>query len=180
MDGAHADLVVRAAEAAYVYERAYHGCSQCVLAALQESLGVGGRDSFKAATALAGGIARMGSTCGALAGGIMGVSLAFGREVLEDSATSPGYARAMELGGELCRRFEKEFGSTQCWDIQRSLFGRSFDLRDPAEREAFRQAGGYEKCPYVAGKAAELAAAVILEAGFEPRRAPRGPLSVAA
>jgi C_GCAxxG_C_C family probable redox protein len=169
MDGAHADLVVRAAEAAYIYERTYHGCSQCVLAALQESLGMGSRDSFKAATALAGGIARMGSTCGALVGGIMGIGLAFGREALEDSTTSQGYARAMELGGEFCRRFEKEFGSTQCHEIQRSLFGRSFDLRDPGEREAFRQAGGYEKCPYVAGKAAELAAAVIVEAGFEPR-----------
>jgi C_GCAxxG_C_C family probable redox protein len=169
MGGVHADLVVRAAEAAYVYERAYHGCSQCVLAALQESLGVGSRDSFKAATALAGGIARMGTACGALVGGIMGIGLAFGREVLEDSTTSQGYARAMELGGELCRRFEKEFGSTQCWDIQKSLFGRGFDLRDPKEREAFREAGGYEKCPYVAGKAAELAAEVMLEGGFEPR-----------
>jgi C_GCAxxG_C_C family probable redox protein len=121
----------------------------------------------------------MGSTCGALVGGIMGIGLAFGREALEDSATSQGYARAMELGGELCRRFEKEFGSTQCWDIQKSLFGRSFDLRDPQEREAFRVAGGYEKCPYVAGKAAELAAEMILEGGFEPRGAPRGPASVA-
>jgi C_GCAxxG_C_C family probable redox protein len=176
----HADLVVRAAEAAYIYERTYHGCSQCVLAALQESLGLGGQESFKAATALAGGIARTGTACGALVGGIMGIGLAFGRDVLEDSATSQGYTRAMELGGELCRRFEKEFGSTQCHEIQRSLFGRSFDLRDPEEREAFRQAGGYEKCPYVAGKAAEIAAAVILEGGFEPQGAPRGPLSVAA
>lgn len=171
MGGVHADLVAKAAEAAYVYERTYHGCSQCVLAALQEALGLGSRDSFKAATALAGGIARMGSTCGALVGGLMGIGMAFGREVLEDSATSQGYARPMELGGEFCRRFEKEFGSTRCWDIQKSLFGRSFDLRDPQGREAFRQAGGYEKCPYVVGKAAELGATVILEGGFELRGA---------
>jgi C_GCAxxG_C_C family probable redox protein len=170
MGGVRADLVVRAAEAAYIYERTYHGCSQCVLAALQESLGVGSQDSFKAATALAGGIARMGSTCGALVGGLMGIGLAFGRDALEDSTTSPGYARAMELGGELCRRFEKEFGSTRCWDIQKSLFGRSFDLRDPQERVEFREAGGYDKCPHVAGKAAELAATVIVDAGYEPRK----------
>jgi C_GCAxxG_C_C family probable redox protein len=170
MGGVHADLVVKAAEAAYVYERTYHGCSQCVLASLQESLGVGSRDSFKAATALAGGIARMGNACGALVGGIMGIGLACGREVLEDSTTSQGYARAMELGGEFCRRFEKEFGSTQCHEIQRSLFGRCFDLRQPREREEFREAGGYEKCPYVAGKAAELAAALIVEAGYDPRK----------
>jgi C_GCAxxG_C_C family probable redox protein len=172
MGGGQVHLITTIREKAYVYERTYHGCSQCVVAALQQGLGVGSQDSFKAATALAGGIARMGSTSGALVGGLMGISLAFGREVLEDSTTSQGYARAMELGGELCRRFEREFGSTQCRDIQKSLFGRSFDLRDPREREEFRKAGGYEKCPNVAGKAAELAATVILEGGFEPRGAP--------
>ncbi len=172
MDESRAQLVAKIGEAAYVYERTYHGCSQCVLAAIQERLGLGNQESFKAATALAGGIARMGSTCGALVGGLMGVGLAFGRGSLEDSVASPGYARAMELAGELCRRFEKEFGSTTCRDIQRSLFGRSFDMRDPQERAEFRKAGGYEKCPHVARRAAELGAEVILEGGFELRRSP--------
>ncbi len=169
MSAMHAALVARIGETAYVYERAYHGCSQCVLGALQDCLRLGNRDSFKAATALAGGIARMGSTCGALVGGIMGISLAFGREALEDSTTSEGYARAMELSGELCRRFEKEFGSSECRDIQRGLFGRSFDMRDPQEREEFRKAGGYEKCPQLARTAAELAAEVILAGGYKPQ-----------
>jgi len=169
MDEVRVQLVAKIGEAAYVYERTYHGCSQCVLAPLQDCLRLGNRDSFKAATALAGGIARMGSTCGALVGGLMGISLAFGRESLEDSATSQGYARAMDLGGDLCRQFEKEFGSTECWDIQKSLFGRSFDLRDPQDRVEFRKAGGYEQCPQVARRAAELAAEGILDAGYEPR-----------
>lgn len=169
MNEGHTHIVAKIGEAAYVYERTYHGCSQCVLAALQDRLDLGNRDSFKAATALAGGIARTGTTCGALVGGIMGISLAFGRDALKDSTISEGYARAMDLSAELCRRFEKEFGSTQCRDIQKSLFGRSFDLRDPQEREAFRKAGAYEKCPQVAWKAAELAAVLILEGGYEPR-----------
>ena len=167
MTGTREELVTRIGETAYEYERVYHGCSQCALAALQAGLGLGNQESFKAATALAGGIARMGATCGALVGGIMGISLAFGRDVLEESTISQGYARAMDLSAELCGRFEKEFASTQCGDIQKSLFGRSFDMRDPQEREAFRKAGGYEKCPQVAQKAAELAAAVILERGYE-------------
>jgi C_GCAxxG_C_C family probable redox protein len=169
MGRAYADLLVKIGETAYENEKVYHGCSQCVLAALQDHLGLGNRHSFKAATALAGGIARTGTTCGALVGGIMGISLAFGRDALEDSTISQGYARAMDLSAELCRRFEKEFGSTQCQDIQKSLFGRSFDLRDPQEREEFRKAGGFEKCPQVAWKAAKLAAALILEGGYEPR-----------
>jgi len=169
MSAVHAALVARIGETAYVYERTYHGCSQCVLAALQDCLRLGNRDSFKAATALAGGIARMGTTCGSLVGGIMAISLAFGREVLENSVTSQGYAQAMDLGGELCRRFEKEFGSTECRDIQRSFFGRSFDMRDPQEREEFRKAGGYEKGSQLARRAAELAAEVILDGGYEPQ-----------
>lgn len=165
MSDFHADQVKKIAETAYEYEGTYHGCSQCVLRALQDHLRLGDRESFKAATALAGGIARMGETCGALVGGIMAISLAFGREELEDSGTSPGYARAMELSVELCRRFREEFGTTRCQDIQKSLFGRSFNFWDPQEREEFRRAGGYEKCPHVARKAAELAAEVILRAG---------------
>jgi C_GCAxxG_C_C family probable redox protein len=176
MNKVHADLVAKIGEAAYVYERTYHGCSQCVLLAIQDCLQLGSRDSFKAATALAGGIGRMGKTCGALVGGIMGISLAFGREVLEDSTTSQGYARAMDLGAELCKCFEAEFGSTECRDIQRSIFGRNFDLRDPQDREEFRKAGGYEECPQVARRAAELAAEVILGEGYEPQiEVSRGP-----
>jgi C_GCAxxG_C_C family probable redox protein len=170
MSTLRSDLVTQIGKTAHEYERVYHGCSQCVLAAVQEGLGLGGQESFKAASALAGGIARMGNTCGALVGGLMAISLAFGRDQLEDGATSQGYARAMDLGGELCKRFEAALGSTQCRDIQRSLFGRSFDLRDPRERQEFRKAGSYDKCPQVVQRAAELAARVILEAGFEPRR----------
>jgi C_GCAxxG_C_C family probable redox protein len=169
MDEVRGQLVAKIGETAYEYEKVYHGCSQCVLAALQDHLGFGNRDCFKAATALAGGMARLGSTCGALVGGIMGIGLAFGRDALEDSTTSQGYARAMDRSMELCQRFEKEFGSTECRDIQRSIFGRSFDLRDPRGREEFQKAGGFEKCPQVARKAAELSAGVILEAGYEPR-----------
>ena len=168
MSALHNDLAAKIGKTAYEYERAYHGCSQCVLAALQDGFKLGGQESFKAATALAGGIARTGNACGALVGGLMAISLAFGRDHLEDGATSKGYARAMDLGGELCKRFETAFGSTLCRDIQRSLFGRSFDLRDARERVEFRKAGSFEKCPQVTQRAAELAAQVILEAGFTP------------
>ena len=162
------DLVGQIGKTAYDYEQVYHGCSQCVLAALQDGFKLGGQESFKAATALAGGIARTGNACGALVGGLMAISLAFGRDHLEDSSTSKGYARAMDLGGELCKRFETAFGSTLCRDIQRALFGRSFDLRDPRERKEFWKAGAHEKCSQVVRRAAELAAQVILEAGFTP------------
>lgn len=169
MSSSYANLKKEIAEVAYNNERVYHGCTQCVLRALQDHLGLGNRESFKAATALGGGVARMGETCGALIGGIMAISLAFGREELEDSLSSPSYARALELGKELCQRFREEIGNTKCRDIQKSLFGRSFNLWEPQEREEFIKAGGYEKCPNVVRAAAELTAEVILEAGYKPQ-----------
>ena len=158
------ELLEKIGKTAHNYERVYHGCSQCVLKALQEHLQLSDGEAFRAASALAGGVARMGETCGALSGGIMAIGLAYGREKLEDTTRSLGYAKAMTLSIKLCERFEKEFGSVKCRDIQKSLFGRVFDLRNPRERGEFVRAGGYEKCPEVVKNAARFAAELILEA----------------
>jgi len=161
------ELLEKIGKTAHTYERVYHGCSQSVLKALQEHLQLGGGDAFRAASAFAGGVARMGETCGALSGGIMAIGLAYGREKLEDTMISHGYAKAMGLSIKLCERFEKEFGSVKCRDIQRSLFGRTFDFKNPREREEFVKSGGYEKCPKVVKKAAQLAAELILKGKTE-------------
>jgi hypothetical protein len=77
---------------------------------LQEKLNVGSKEVFKAGSALAGGVARRGETCGALTGAIMGVCSVVGRERLEDREQ---YGKAMEeadgfvtfLGIKLATRF---------------------------------------------------------------------------
>lgn len=149
----------------------HSGCSQSVLLALQEGLNIGDLESFKAATVLSGGVARRGETCGALIGGLMALGLVSGRERMEDYEK---YAQATNIAQEICddfqERLEKEFGfdepldSTLCDEIQTKVYGRSFDLRDPAEREAFLTAGGHsdEGCYKVCGIAAEVAAEILL------------------
>ena len=62
----------------------YLGWTQAVLAALQEKLNVGSKEVFKAGSALAGGVAKQGETCGALTGAIMAIGSLVGREKLED------------------------------------------------------------------------------------------------
>ena len=156
------ELLENIGNTAYNYEKEYHGCSQCVLRALQEHLGLDSEGAFKAASALAGGVARMGETCGAVSGGIMAISLAFGRERLEDATTSLGYARAMQHSSQLFNKVQAEFGSTRCWSIHESIFGRHFDLNNPDERTQFLEAGGHEKCSGVVRKVAILAAEIIL------------------
>ncbi|MEM3703368.1 MAG: C-GCAxxG-C-C family protein [Candidatus Bathyarchaeia archaeon] len=158
-------LVEKIGKSAYEYEKIYHGCSQCVLKALQEHLHLGNGDAFKAASALAGGVAGMGETCGALSGGIMAIGLAYGREKLENTANSDSYVKAMEFATDLYKRFEETFGSTKCKDIQKSLFGKFFDLKNPEDREEFKKVGGYENCSEVAEKAAKIAAEIILKGG---------------
>ena len=77
------NLIRKIGDLAHYYELVYHGCSQAVLKALQDSLRIGDNLTYKAASAFAAGIARMGEICGALIGGIMAISLAYGRDKLD-------------------------------------------------------------------------------------------------
>lgn len=159
------ELIKKIGDLAYYYELTYHGCSQCVLKALQDSLNIGDNLTFKAATAFAGGIARSGEICGALSGGIMAISIVYGRDKLEETATSKEYLKATELSIKLFEEFKQEFGSIKCADIQRKLFGRSFNLRKEEDRQEFVKAGAYGPtgCPQVVKKGAMLAARIILK-----------------
>jgi C_GCAxxG_C_C family probable redox protein len=157
------ELIEKVGNTAYEYERVYHGCSQCTLKALQEHFHLGNGPVFKAASALAGGVGRTGEMCGALLGAIMAIGLVFGREKLEPALGCPGYIQAQLSAGEMIDRFQREVGSIKCREIQTSLFGRSYNLRNPEELEAFLAGGAEEECPKVARTAATLAAEIILK-----------------
>ena len=170
------ELVAEIRRKAHAYD-SHSGCSQAVLLALQEGLGIGDAESFKSATVLSGGIARRGETCGALLGSLMALGLAAGRERMEDR---PSYVRTTGIGGEICDGFQEklleEFGfeeplaSTLCREIQEKIYGRPFNLWEREDYEAFLEAGGHsdEGCYKVCGIAAEVAAERLLELREEP------------
>jgi C_GCAxxG_C_C family probable redox protein len=148
----------------------FSGCSQSVLGALQEAFGIGDKLSFRAATTLSGGVARRGETCGALLGGLLALGLVKGRDDIHDTqAYRDAMVPANEFVDEFKARLRREFGfkkpleSTICWDIQRSIYGRSFDLRKPEDYKAFLDSGGHGDlgCPKVCAVAAEVAAEKI-------------------
>jgi C_GCAxxG_C_C family probable redox protein len=155
---------------AHMYDQ-YSGCSQSVLLALQEGLDTGNEESFRSGTVLAGGVARRGETCGALLGGLLALGVVHGRSRIEDT---PSYVAAVAVADEICdefqRKLEEEFGfsqpleSTLCSEIQKGIYGRSFNLKNKAEYEAFLAAGGHsdDGCYKVCGIAAEVAAARLL------------------
>ncbi|MCS7108376.1 MAG: C-GCAxxG-C-C family protein [Sulfolobales archaeon] len=141
----------------------YHGCSQMALKALQEVLGIEDGNAFKAASALAGGVARGGEVCGALLGALMAVSLVYGRDKLEPTYLSKNYLKAMEVGYKVFDGFKEHFGSVRCRDIHMRLFNRYYNLRDPGEAGEFFSSGAINKCADVVAVAARLAAKAIIE-----------------
>ena len=69
------ELLKKAYELGFKYEKTYRGCSQCVVAAIQDTLGIPDDAIFKAATGFAGGCGLTGiGICGGFAGGVMVLS----------------------------------------------------------------------------------------------------------
>jgi C_GCAxxG_C_C family probable redox protein len=135
---------------------------QAVLAALQEKLNVGSREVFKAGSALAGGVARRGETCGALTGAIMAIGSLVGRERLENIDQ---LRRSMKPADRVYTFFKEEIGHTLCCEIHKIRYGKVYRLFIPEELEAFHDMGGHSRkgCPEVCGIAAKIAADVILD-----------------
>ena len=72
--------------------------------------------------------------------------------------------RVFRYSTKLYDRFIEEYGSPLCKDVQKKLFGRSFNLLDPKDYAEFEKAGAHvDKCPAVSGNAARWAAEIILD-----------------
>ena len=152
----------------------YSGCARCVLSALQQNLGVGGSDTFKASIGLSGGVARNCEVCGALLGGLMAVGIAYGSDKLsfvlgdyvkgkeEDEEATQRFREVMSRSTIICDRFRERFGGLRCVDAQKVIHGKVRDLKDPKQIEEFAQPEIHDKCSQVTGIAARIAAEAIL------------------
>jgi len=128
-------------------------CAKSVVMSLAKAQGIESDLLPRLATAFCSAMARTCSTCGALTGAIMGISLALGR-------TKPGepvqvsYAATQRLVGE----FEQEFGARDC----HVLLG--CDIGTPEGQATFQESGLKERCAKYTSKAAEIAACIVSEA----------------
>jgi C_GCAxxG_C_C family probable redox protein len=162
------ELLEKAYQLGFDYEKVYRGCSQCTIAAIQDTLDIRDESVFKAGTGLAGGGGLTGiGICGGYAGGVMVVSQLVGRE--RSNFQDPEQIRFKTFG--LARKFMEEYirelGSIICRDIQTIRFGRPYYLADMDDFEKFEEAGGHvDRCPDVVGTAAQIAVNVILEEGL--------------
>jgi hypothetical protein len=105
--------------------------------------------------------------CGALLGALMTIGMVYADAKMEIPSTSTRYEETILHANRLCDRFKKEFGSLRCRDIQKVIFGRHWDLRDPDQKAEFsvtRRSELHDKCgDFVVKKAARLAAEEIID-----------------
>jgi C_GCAxxG_C_C family probable redox protein len=138
------ELALEAAETAAQLERDCGGCPQCVLVAVQETAGGIDDAIVKAMHGLSGGGALLGEgLCGALAAGLVALSLRHGRE--RDQMSKGRFLANFERGRDLLEAFRAEFGGVTCRELQKSFCGRTYDLWDAAQFKEFKQARG-DKC----------------------------------
>lgn len=165
MEKSKEEILKKAYESGFNYEKEYGGCCQCAIAAIQDILDIKNDAVFKAGTGLAAGIgATCAGPCGALTGAIMTIGTKIGRE--RSNFRDPDRIRwqTYDLAKKLYDKFIEEYGSGTCSEIQKKLFGRSYNLRDPKEFEEFEKAGAHiDKCPSVVGNAAKWAVEFLLE-----------------
>jgi C_GCAxxG_C_C family probable redox protein len=163
-----ADLLQRAYNLGFEYEKTYRGCSQCTVAAVQDILGIREDSVFKAATGLAagGGLTGIGP-CGGYVGSVMVISQLCGRERSDFADPEKIRFKSFGLTRKFTEEFIREFGTIICRDIQTSKFGRPYYIADPDEFAKFEEAGGHDdKCTDVVGRASRLAVQFILREGL--------------
>jgi C_GCAxxG_C_C family probable redox protein len=160
------DILQKAYQFGYDFERRYHGCAQCVIAGVYQLFPeMTSEDIFRSANAQGGGLGLTSrGQCGAVTGAAMILSQLHGRSLGAVEDPEAKRFTAYRLGAELAKRFEKEMGSLICGDIQKSLMGRNFDLLNAEDWQEFEKAGGHEtKCPHVVGTATRILVEMLLE-----------------
>jgi C_GCAxxG_C_C family probable redox protein len=149
-------LAAEAFDLGYEYESKYGACSQCTLLAIMDALQVRDSKIFKVAFGFAGGIASLSQTCGALAAGVIAISMFYGRDLEHLTTQSEDdKRRCMQLIRDLHDRYLQEYGTIECAQVHKMIFGRSFDQWDHAEFREFLRLGGHvDKCTKVVGNVA--------------------------
>ena len=115
-----------------------------------------------------GGVASSSGSCGALCSGLLAIGAKYLPTMDEVASGSEEAQSKFEKGKDKLFAFReafiKEFGTTLCPEVQRKIFGRSFNLLDDKERDEFLSLPGHEeKCAAVVAKAARMAAEIILD-----------------
>lgn len=138
------ELAEQASQQAYDDELRFGCCPQCVLKAVQSTVGYVSDETIKASHGLSGGGGLMGlGACGALTGGLLALSAKRGRD--HDKFEKGKFIGNFRLGQELISRFQAEFGGVTCQELQQQFTGQTYNMWDESQYQAFDEARG-NKC----------------------------------
>ena len=149
MNESKKQLAEKAYETAVQYEVDYGCCPQCVLATVQETIGIIDDQTIKASHGLSGGGGLLGhGTCGALTGGLMALSAQKGRD--RNKLEKGKFINNFKNGKKLVEKFVQEFGGITCEDLQKQFTGRTYDMWDANQYQQFDKDRG-NKCAHATG-----------------------------
>ena len=156
-------LIEEARKLGREYLHVYRGCAQTTLLAVADTLNMDVPDDlFKAMIGLSGRTGGCGGICGATAA--MGIRYGINREDFVKDPEMRGLvtSKINDMMKIVRDRMSEKYGGYLCCDIQRKLFGRSYDFVRSEEMEAFSKEPVYEECPQVTEDAAGWAVEAIL------------------
>lgn len=111
-------------------------CAESVLMVLQEVYDLEGEKLLTAAAGFGGGLGRLQSVCGAVAGAVIALGLHEGQSVADQKAEPKKVSTSVRPKvREFVERFQAEFGAIEC----RALL--PFDFNVPGGFEAFQASG---------------------------------------
>ena len=161
MSDSNEDLFKKAFELGQKYEQKYTGCAQTTIAAIFDTLEIWNEDVFKAASGLADGLGLTGDgTCGALAGASMVIGYLFGRD-REHFPDMMNPMKSYKLVKKLHDQYVEKYGACRCYDVQKALMGRTYNLWDPEEFKEASQSDMMQHCSKVVGTMARMAVELI-------------------
>ena len=136
-----------------LFARKFH-CSQAVLAAFAEELGLTEKQALKLGACFGGGMCK-GEVCGACTGALMALGLKFGQCEIGDVESK---TKTNDITVKFLEIFKKENGSYMC----RELLG--CDLATPeGKRYAIEHNLFTEFCPKMVASATEITEKLLIE-----------------
>ena len=163
-------MIKKAYDLGFQYERDYRGCTQCAIAGMYDAMGIRNDAVYKAGSGLAGGGGECTTgNCGGYTGASMVLASFFGR-TREEEATEDGRADkyvSFRMTRAVHDKYVEKYDSVICEGVQKTLYhGRSFDLRDEEQKQAFRDAGAHhddDKCCMAVGDGARWGMEILLD-----------------
>ena len=128
-------------------------CAQAVLTTYSEKYKLDVEQAMKMTTGLAGGIGKMGQTCGTVTGSVLVIGLQKSSGNPHDHESKEATMQAIHQFNE---QFEKKHGSLVC----KELLGH--DLSQPDGYQQARESGVFKtRCPHFVETAVELLEGIV-------------------